>query len=35
MAGVYRPRHPETKPEAERAGKHMLRPVEEDMKRIP
>jgi hypothetical protein len=27
MAGVYRPRHPETKPEAERVGKYMLRPV--------
>jgi len=27
MAGVYRPRHPETKPEAERVGKYMLQPV--------
>jgi len=27
MAGVYRPRHTETKPEAERVGKYMLRPV--------
>ena len=27
MAGVYRPRHTETKLEAERVGKYMLRPV--------